>query len=376
MILREIHTDEIAVLLAEFRTGCNSDVCLQAAELRELENIDLERRQFEEDVAAALRRARPAAGALIDDRQQVVADTLMLGNALFHPALRLGEPIQEGCLAVARAAQRNNCLELLHAGDDLRRAVADAQTEAAERLSLGGADDGDERVGLFLQRTQVDVLLILIEDLTAVKLVGEDGDVILLGKAADLGDLLIGVHSAGGVVGVGVQEELYAALEGFLKLLEVNAGAAARCGLPMHLDGNDLALKELDELAVVKVIRLDDGDFIAAADEGAHCEEQRALRARGKDDLRVGIDRSAAVFRQLFRQILADGAFAAVFGVGLIGALRGVLLHEGLKAAGDRGVCVDIAVGKVYCGTVQLFTNDREVFLLLKPFLAGSVVCA
>ena len=217
--------------------------------------------------------------------------------------------------------------------------------------------------------------LLRVKDLPAVQLICQNRHVVLLGQAADGGHLLRGVDHAGGVVGVGVEEQLDPALEGLLQLLQVDAGVAFHL-LPAHLDGDDLPFKELHQLPIVKIVRFHDGHLVSAGHQRAHSQEQRALSTRGQNDLCIGVHRSTAVFCQLFRQILADGPLAPVLRVGLIGALHSVLLHKGLQTAWDRCVGVDISVGEVNRRSLQLVPDHGKGLLLLKALLAGGVVSA
>ena len=170
MILGEIHPDKIIILLTELCTRSDRDIGLDAAELDKLEDVYLQRREPQEEIAAALRRTCPAAGTAINNLHQIIPDTLMLGNTLLHPTLRLREPVQKRGLAVTGAAQRDHSLKLLHPGNDLRIAVAHAQAETAEGLRLGGANDGNQLIGLLLQSTQMGIGLLRVKDLPTATL--------------------------------------------------------------------------------------------------------------------------------------------------------------------------------------------------------------
>ena len=79
-------------LFAELSSGRDSDICLRAADLRELEDIHRELRQLQEQIASALGRSGPAARAPADHFEDIVTDLPVIPDPLLHPAFRLGDP--------------------------------------------------------------------------------------------------------------------------------------------------------------------------------------------------------------------------------------------------------------------------------------------
>ena len=144
------------------------------------------------------------------------------------------------------------------------------------------------------------------------------------------------------------------------------------------MDGHrdQLAVKELHQLAVGKIVGLDDGHLVPATDEGAHGQEQCALGAGSQNQLAGRVHRGAAKLGELLGQIGADIALAAVLGVGLVAASHHIALHKLLQAAGDGLVCVHVAVGEVYGGAGDGSALHGQSLLLLQGLLAGSVVTA
>src|SRR5690606_12489547 len=121
---------------AELGTPRNRHACLQAQDLDEVGIGNVKLRQTREQIAARLRRAGEYPFATPQYGKQVIADRLVQADALVHPAFRLGKPGAKHGLAIACRAQRDDCLQLLHAVDELLRAERYAEAVAAERLRL------------------------------------------------------------------------------------------------------------------------------------------------------------------------------------------------------------------------------------------------
>ena len=186
---------------------------------------------------------------------------------------------------------------------------------AAERLGLGGADYRDEVLGDFALRAEVRVFDARV-DLARVELVDDERSAVLLRERGYFEDFVARVDAAGGVVRVGEEEELDAALEGLFERREVYAGAFFLV-LVVHEDGHELAAEELGHLAVSEVVRLDYRDLVAGHDVRAHREEERALRAGREDEVFRRVYLRAGEGGELRRDVLEDFLSAAVGRVGL-----------------------------------------------------------
>ena len=373
VILREVYAEAVQELRAELCAGRYCDVRVRARYADELVQRDLELGYRDEEVAAAVGRARGDAGDFFDDCHDVVADALVLGDARGEPAFRLAEPAAEYGLVVAAAAQRHDGLELLHAVDYLRGAEGRAEAVAAEGFGLGGADYRDEVLGDFALRAEVRVFDARV-DLARVELVDDERSAVLLRERGYFEDFVARVDAAGGVVRVGEEEELDAALEGLFERREVYAGALFLV-LVVHEDGYELAAEELGHLAVSEVVRLDYRDLVAGHDVRAHREEERALRAGREDEVFRRVYLRAGEGGELRRDVLEDFLSAAVGRVGLRAALFDALREE-LEAAGGRQVRVYVAVAEVDGLAFELRPAQVERGVFLQTFLSRSVVYA
>ena len=161
MILREVQADPLGELGTKLGAGSNRYSGLSAAQLDELGQSDLQFGELQENIAAALSGTGPTAGVLLHHLQKVVTNGLVGGDTILHPTFGLGEPVEIGALTIAGSTQGDDGLQLFHAGNDMGGTVSYTKTETTEGLSFGGANNGNQSVGLFLQSAQMGISQIL-----------------------------------------------------------------------------------------------------------------------------------------------------------------------------------------------------------------------
>ena len=198
-----------------------------------------------------------------------------------------------------------------------------AQPPAGHGVGLGEGVAGEGAFRHALQVGDGDVAVGVVEEVL-VGLVAEDEQVALPGQARHGGQFVLGVHAAGGVVGVVDDDELGA--RGDVLVQPVVADVVLLLLAEGHGDGD--ALGHLDLLAEADPGGLEHQHFIAGLDVGVDGLVQAHLAAGGDQDVAVGVDGAGIVGGELF------GHGVAKLGQAAGGADVGVAGVEG----GDPGV--------------------------------------
>ena len=200
-------------------------------------------------------------------------------------------------------------------------------------------------------------------DLTRIEFVYDERRAVFLGEFCDFENFFARVDAAGGVVRVGEEEELDAALEGLFERREVYAGAFFFVFI-VHEDGHEFAAEELRHFAVSEVVGLDYRDLVSGHDVRAHREEERALCAGREDEVFRGIYLRAGEGRELRGDVFEYRLSAAVGRVGLRAAFFDAFRKE-FEAAWGRQMRVYVAVAEVYGRAFELRTTKVERFIFL-----------
>ena len=278
-------------------------------------------RDVGEDVEGALRlEARQAhlREAVVDQ----VAAAVVLSDHLLHVLLAVAQRLDGRNLGRDRRAEHRVLVDLRHGADEGLVAERIADAPARHRVGLREAVEENRALLHAGQGGEADVLLAAVRQV-AVDLVGDDDEVVLLGKGRDGQEILARHDGACRVVRIADEQRLRPGGHVLFELVRRDAELVLNLG--RHGDG--LAARENRAGLVGDVARLRDQDLVARREDGAHDEVERLADTDCHEDVGVGIIRAAVLVGVVAGNLLAQLGQAAVC------RIRGVSLLEAVDAA-------------------------------------------
>ena len=192
-------------------------------------------------------------------------------------------------------------MDLRHGADEGLVAERVADAPARHRVGLGEAVEEDRALLHAGQGREADVLLAAVRQV-AVDLIGDDDEVVLLGKGRDGQEVLARHDGARRVVRVADEQRLRLGRHVLLELIRRDAELVLNLGRY----GDGLAAREDRAGLVGDVARLRDEDFVAGGEDGAHDEVERLTDADRHEDVGVGVIGAVVLFCVMAGNLLAQ----------------------------------------------------------------------